>query len=292
MAKFRSSRLRWVVLVACTTLAALGGYAPLSAPTPDPAFERRLTREAVYRTRPRDTLERVAYYLYGKRTWWEKLRSQNPELKTLGAHDRIPVGTALHYRAPEIGPTYQVQPGDWLIRIVEWKYGDREKWEQVFQLNSKHLSNPNLILPGDIIDMTADGRVTHRGTGAVLMNAQEQLKTTGPWFGAGFFIGLGGLVVFWAVLRRVSSADVPELLRPGHIADEGKSRARVTRSTVAASQVHSEDYPYGFKKHPLQLYRADWKPVADREGTVEKRLGYHRITKARVLSAGKKKKSA
>lgn len=286
---------RWwlVAAVLCIVLAALTSHEPQSAPRPDPAFERRLTRDAFYRSRPRDTLERVSYYLYGKRSWWEKLRAQNPELNSFEPHDRLPSGTLIHYRAPEVGESYVVQPGDWLIRIVEWKYGDREKWEQVFQLNSRHLENPNLIHPGDTIDLTEDGRVTHRGTGVVLMNAEKQLKRTSSWFGAGMVLGFLFLAGLGFALRFYGSADTPKSRKKiGGVFDGSNASEEPEEEIVPQKSRAPEDYPYGFKRRPVELFRPGFKPTVDQDGEVETRNGYQRISKRRMTSKSRKTKRA
>ncbi len=45
---------------------------------------------------------------------------------------------------------YEIQPGDWLLKIAEKKYGDGSLWEAIALFNPE-ISNPNLISPGDVI---------------------------------------------------------------------------------------------------------------------------------------------
>lgn len=297
-------------------------------PTADPAFEQRLTRDAVYKTRRFDTLESSAYFLYGRRSWWQRLRADNPSFKMYGASDRLPKGTQLRYRAAVVGESYVVQKGDWLVRIVEWKYGTRDHWEDVFRTNSKKLSNPNLIHPGDVLLLSRDGQVTHTGTGRVLMDAQQKLGATATaangvraalqrffgleesgWFGVGLGFGLLILVIlpiFWWFYR---PGEMPDLGESGSAArvrkhgidfDAQDTHAKPEGPSVfdhaPKKSVRPKGYPYNFKKRPTEYGRpedfAHVRDPRDTDGTLNTRPTYQTLVGRRKRNAPSRKKAA
>jgi len=170
-----------VVLGLGLCLGALHGGSLLAEPLPDApivdtALDKRLTTTNTYKARQGDTLVGVANLLYGHKTWWLKLQQRNPGLAGKGPNDPLEPGTKIRYRAPKLGDTYVVQPNDWLVRIVEWKYGAHERWEQVFRQNAHQISDPNLIHPGDRLILSADGTVSNVNTGKVLMTGESELQ--------------------------------------------------------------------------------------------------------------------
>ncbi len=58
--------------------------------------------------------------------------------------------------------TYQVQPGNTLSGIAEQFYGSSADWQWLYQQNAATVSNPNLIYPGQVIDVPsgAPGRAS------------------------------------------------------------------------------------------------------------------------------------
>jgi nucleoid-associated protein YgaU len=43
--------------------------------------------------------------------------------------------------------SYTVQPGDTLTKIAQARLGAVERWQDIWQLNSDRVANPNLIYP-------------------------------------------------------------------------------------------------------------------------------------------------
>jgi hypothetical protein len=135
----------------------------------DPIFEKRLAITSVYKTRNHDTLRNIASLLYGHKTWWIKLRDGNHHLRSFDSDQELPSGMQLIYRAPKIDSEYIVQPNDWLIRIVQWKYGATSYWEEIYRKNAQRISRPNLIHPGDRLTLELDGTVRQASSGQVLV---------------------------------------------------------------------------------------------------------------------------
>jgi hypothetical protein len=138
-------------------------------PTPAPARHTRLVKTSSYEIANGDTLNRVAYLLYGHKSWWIKIRKQNPKFKRFSAETPLPVGKVLKYRAPKIGEEYIVKKNDWLIRIAQWKYGSSNYWHQLYTKNSGEISNPDLIHPGDRLILRLDGTIENTKTGQVIV---------------------------------------------------------------------------------------------------------------------------
>jgi len=68
---------------------------------------------------------------------------------------RAPSSTA-HLDAavqPASQATYTVQPGDTLFGIAQQFLGSGSQWPQVYQENSSQISDPNLIYPGQVLDV-------------------------------------------------------------------------------------------------------------------------------------------
>ena len=162
--------------IACVGLAAIF-ITPLAMsienepPVSDPNFEKRLVRTAEYAVRPAETLRTVAGVLYGHKTWWPKIVAMNPQLKITNPDQPLTPGTRLHYRAANVGDEYVVQRGDWLIRIVEWKYGSSEVLADLYKENP-WIKNPNLIYPGQKVSLLADGTIKNTKSGQVLLTGK------------------------------------------------------------------------------------------------------------------------
>jgi hypothetical protein len=158
---------------AATAIEVPGSRAPNSiskeSPTPDRSLEKRLVRTSYYETMPGDTLQRVAYLLYGHRSWWSKIKKQNPAFKKYRPDAPLPVGKTIKYRAPKIGENYTVRKNDWLIRIAQWKYGSSVYWRQLYSKNSNKIENPDLIHPGDRLVLRLDGTIENTKTGQVIV---------------------------------------------------------------------------------------------------------------------------
>lgn len=49
--------------------------------------------------------------------------------------------------------TYTVQSGDSLSKIARAQLGSADRWREIWELNQQQISNPNLILPGQVLKM-------------------------------------------------------------------------------------------------------------------------------------------
>ncbi len=49
--------------------------------------------------------------------------------------------------------TYTISSGDVLSKIAEELYGDHKKWVKIFKMNQDKIKNPDIIYPGDSLDM-------------------------------------------------------------------------------------------------------------------------------------------
>ena len=58
-----------------------------------------------------------------------------------------PTHTATQYR------TYTVVAGDSLSKIAKREYGDAAKWPRIFEANREKIQNPDLIHPGQVLNL-------------------------------------------------------------------------------------------------------------------------------------------
>ena len=49
--------------------------------------------------------------------------------------------------------TYTVVSGDSLSKIAKREYGDAQKWQVIYQANRDKISNPDLIHPGQVLNI-------------------------------------------------------------------------------------------------------------------------------------------
>ena len=63
-------------------------------------------------------------------------------------------GAATH--AAEASQNYAVRPGDTLSSISDHVYGKSGDWQWLYHVNSKTISDPNLIYPGQVLNVPAD----------------------------------------------------------------------------------------------------------------------------------------
>ena len=54
---------------------------------------------------------------------------------------------------------YTIQPGDTLGKIAQKLYGDESKWRQIWEMNP-YIKDPNLIYPGQVLNLDKDFRIT------------------------------------------------------------------------------------------------------------------------------------
>lgn len=155
--------------------AAHGIASENEAPVSDPDLEKRMVTNYIYKSKPGDSLKLIAHFLYGHESWWKRIQNQNPSLKTFHPAQPIPEATLVRYRAPQVGNIYIVQPNDWLVRIVQWKYGATDQWEEIYRRNAEKISNPDLIHPGDRLILELDGTVRNAGSGEILVRGMNQI---------------------------------------------------------------------------------------------------------------------
>ncbi len=51
---------------------------------------------------------------------------------------------------------YTVASGDSLSKIAQREYGDGSKWQRIFEANRDKIKNPDLIHPGQVLDIPRD----------------------------------------------------------------------------------------------------------------------------------------
>jgi nucleoid-associated protein YgaU len=49
--------------------------------------------------------------------------------------------------------TYTVVAGDSLSKIAKREYGDASKWHRIFEANREKIQNPDLIHPGQVLNL-------------------------------------------------------------------------------------------------------------------------------------------
>lgn len=294
------------LLVLLLWTGASYAQAPLAkeTPVPDPALENRLQVEKFYRSKKGDTLRSVARLLYGHDTWWSKLQQLNPGMKGINPDWRLPANTRIKYLAANVGTEYVVHPGDWLIRIATWKYGDTSEWEKIYRENASAIANPNLIHPGDRLAFRADGTVFNQTTRQVVMNGipdelppQKEApiertpaaasKTEEPfgvpaWFGWG---ALAGLLLFYFLIprRRLAPATRSEgparlTLNSDEIADnEDEVEPQPEKFDEIYQEMTRDGYYRTFRRRPVEEYKVDKSLVPYESGQAARPSGYHSL---------------
>jgi hypothetical protein len=144
-----------------------------STPVKDKDLKKRLTVTKTYRTKKDDNIVKVAYRVYGHRTWWSKIKTMNPKLTKYEPYEVLPVNTAVKYNAPVIGEEYTVESNDTLSRIAEWKYGDLELWRDLYDKNREKIENPHIINPGDKLIFSEDGTIKKAATGEIIVKGVD-----------------------------------------------------------------------------------------------------------------------
>jgi nucleoid-associated protein YgaU len=54
---------------------------------------------------------------------------------------------------PAFNRTYTVVAGDSLSKIAKREYGDASKWHRIFEANRDKIQNPDLIQPGQVLNL-------------------------------------------------------------------------------------------------------------------------------------------
>lgn len=52
--------------------------------------------------------------------------------------------------------TYTVVAGDSLSKIAQREYGDAQQWKRIYEANRSTISNPDLIHPGQVLNLPSD----------------------------------------------------------------------------------------------------------------------------------------
>ena len=115
--------------------------------------------DKIYRTNDADSIRRIAYRVYGHRSWWPKLKEDNPHLQQYRPNQLLPENIKIAYKGPNIGQEYEVKWGDTLSRIAIWKYGDMDLWKKIAEKNKDILDSPDLIHVGDKLILGARGGI-------------------------------------------------------------------------------------------------------------------------------------
>ena len=57
---------------------------------------------------------------------------------------------------PAGGRTYTVKPGDTLSHIAQQVYGKASRWHAIFEANRDQLDDPDLIRPGQVLNLPSE----------------------------------------------------------------------------------------------------------------------------------------
>jgi LysM repeat protein len=112
--------------------------------------------------------------------------------------------------------TYIVQPGDTLSGIAFRFYGRARSWNWLYQVNRAEIANPNLIFPGQVLQLPRDIPTMFSGTGVKTSStvntqhsqggaAKSHQPVTAAFHGT---LGCGGLEALWRAAGGASSAQV------------------------------------------------------------------------------------
>jgi nucleoid-associated protein YgaU len=52
--------------------------------------------------------------------------------------------------------SYTVVAGDSLSKIAKREYGDAQKWKQIYEANRDKIKDPDLIYPGQVLNIPAE----------------------------------------------------------------------------------------------------------------------------------------
>jgi nucleoid-associated protein YgaU len=98
----------------------------------------------------------AVHYHYGDGTQWPKIYERNRD--KISDPNMIYAGDTIIVPIPMVN-SYTVVEGDFLGKIAGYDvvYGDRGMWPQLYEGNRGKISNPNLIYPGQVLDVPRTG---------------------------------------------------------------------------------------------------------------------------------------
>jgi nucleoid-associated protein YgaU len=109
-------------------------------------------RPRTYKVKRDDTLSKIAEQQLGDANRWPEIFVLNrPQIRH---RDRITVGQVLTLPATPLQPPpklYKVRRGDTLSKVAEQQLGDANRWPEIFQLNRDIISDPDRIIPGQVL---------------------------------------------------------------------------------------------------------------------------------------------
>ena len=106
-----------------------------------------------------ECLWRIAsyHYYYGDGTKWPLIYERNRDI--ISDPNMIYAGDHIWVPVPLVS-SYTVVAGDYLGKIAGYAtvYSDRGRWPELYEANRDKISNPNLIYPGQMLDVPRGSR--------------------------------------------------------------------------------------------------------------------------------------
>lgn len=134
----------------------------LAMPVSDSGVESSMSKATIdagfgeYIVQPGDTLSRIAYNIFGKRSKWSELAAENEIVNP----ERILPGDVIKYQVTESSQDYQssnrslstsvvvVEKGDTLSKIATRLFGSSSYWRSIWRLNQSEVPNPHRLKVG------------------------------------------------------------------------------------------------------------------------------------------------
>jgi nucleoid-associated protein YgaU len=136
----------------------------LSMPVSDTGIAPKMASNSVevglgigeYIVQPGDTLSRIAFNIFGKRSKWAELAAENEIVNP----ERILPGDVIKYQVTDSSQTYQnkadslstsivvVEKGDTLSKIATRLLGNSSYWRSIWRLNQSEIPNPHRLKVG------------------------------------------------------------------------------------------------------------------------------------------------
>lgn len=116
----------------------------------------RTQETIVYTVQPNDWLYKIAAIFYGDPTAYSKIVEDNPLV--IENPDQIEIGQKLLIKIPKGMPIfYTVKEGESLSKIASRFYGDPMKFKDIFFANQDTIEDPDLIKPGQVLNIFLSG---------------------------------------------------------------------------------------------------------------------------------------